>query len=213
MVDIKKLKPAWFEHQTNIPQWIAKGIAQVTAEWAVFERELEELIRLLIDAKIEHGRIIVNWMSAKIRGVAAQHLIQSHILNDRLKPQHLETFTKIAEKIESLQTKRDIVAHGLWGKHEGKWCTLKVRQTRKTPELEPDLKKLARAVLPQRFFVTEKQFLADAEGIASAARAVEDFCRVLSVELAPLQNIPPKYSRRRRDYHPKPKTKVRKAPP
>jgi hypothetical protein len=125
MVNIQKLKPAWHDYRTDIPQWVASGIGQVTAEWAVLERELEELIRLLMDIDPQHGRIIVHWMNAKTRSVTAQHLIQAHILQDKLKPHHLETFIKAAEKIERLQTKRDILAHGVWDIHEGHWCTLK----------------------------------------------------------------------------------------
>jgi len=100
MVNIQKLKPAWHDYRTDIPQWVASGIGQVAAEWAVLERELEELIRLLMDIDPQHGRIIVNWMNAKTRSVTAQHLIQAHILQDKLKPHHLETFMKVAEKID-----------------------------------------------------------------------------------------------------------------
>src|SRR5262245_33423632 len=114
MVDIQKLKPAWHDYRTDIPSWILKGIGQVVAEWAVLERELEELIRLLMDIRIEFGRIAVNWMSASTRAATAQHLIQVRILDDKLERRHLETFTKLAKKIGDLQTKRDILAHGLW---------------------------------------------------------------------------------------------------
>ena len=58
MVDIRKLQPAWFDHRTDIPQWICSGIAYVVAEWAVLERELEELIRILMDGEIQQVRIL-----------------------------------------------------------------------------------------------------------------------------------------------------------
>jgi hypothetical protein len=45
MVNIQKLKPAWHDYRTDIPQWVASGIGQVAAEWAVLERELEEFRR------------------------------------------------------------------------------------------------------------------------------------------------------------------------
>lgn len=67
MVDIQKLKPGWFEHRTDIPGWILSGIGQAAVEWAVLERELEELIRLLMDVGLMDGRIVVNWMNAKTR--------------------------------------------------------------------------------------------------------------------------------------------------
>jgi hypothetical protein len=199
------------QHGTTTEQTyrrVASGIGQVAAEWAVLEREFEELIRLLMDIDPQHARIIVNWMNAKTRSVTAQHLIQAHILQDKLKPHHLETFMKVAEKIEPLQTKRDILAHGVWDIHEGHWCTLKMRQSRKTPQLEPDLKKLGRAVLPQRDLVDRNRFRVDAQEIANAAKAIVSFCMSVQGALAPLRNTPPKYSRRRHDYHPKPTTKA-----
>src|SRR5580704_6665206 len=140
MVDIEKLGPAWFEHRTDLPQWLSSGIGQVAAEWSVLERELEELIRLLMDIDIQHGRVVVNWMDVKTRGMTAQSLIQAHILNDRLKSAHFDTFKKIVGKIDPTQTKRDLLVHGQWGKHKGQWCTLFMRQKRETPELAPDIK-------------------------------------------------------------------------
>src|SRR5437016_6330773 len=116
-VDIQKLNPEWFDHTTKIPRWVLVGIAQVSAEWAVLERELEELIRLLMDIDIQHGRIVVNWMNVKTRSATAQHLIQAHIIQGKLKSDHLTTYMKVAKKLDALQTKRDILAHGLWGKY------------------------------------------------------------------------------------------------
>jgi hypothetical protein len=201
MVDIQKLKPSWHDHRTDIPRWLLAGIGQVASEWAVCERELEELIRLLMDVRIEFGRIIVNWMNAKTRVATAQHLIQLHILDGKLKKKdHLEVFTKIAEKIESLQTKRDILAHGTWDEYQGVWCTLKMRQSRKTPQLEPDLDKLGRAVLPQRDPITRERLKTDAKEIADVTKRVVAFCSTLETALAPLQNKSPEYTRRRRGY-------------
>jgi hypothetical protein len=55
MVDIRKLTPAWHDYRTDIPQWLSSGIGQVAVEWAVLERELEELIRLLMDIDLSTG--------------------------------------------------------------------------------------------------------------------------------------------------------------
>lgn len=54
----KKLKDGWFDHRTDLPQWLSIGIGQVIVEWAVLERELEEVVRLLMDADIAVGRIV-----------------------------------------------------------------------------------------------------------------------------------------------------------
>ncbi len=203
MVDIQKMNPGWFDHRTDIPQWIASGIGQVCAEWAVLERELEELIRLLMDIDIKDARIICNWMNAKTRVATIQSIIQARIIDDKLKTPRLEKFTKLAEKIEhKLQPKRDILAHGLWGKHKGKWCTLKMRQSRKTPQLEPDLKKLSRAVLPQREIVNRAAFRGTAREIQATTSEIEAFCDAVAIELAPLRNTRPQYTRRKRSYRP-----------
>jgi hypothetical protein len=71
MPDLTKLNLGWFDHRTDVPSWVALGIGQINVEWSVLERELEELIRLLMDIDIQPGRIIVNWMNAKTRGTTA----------------------------------------------------------------------------------------------------------------------------------------------
>jgi len=76
----KKLKTVWFDHRTDLPQWISVGIGQAVAEWAVLERELEEVIRILLDDEIEQVRILVNTMSVRARDATIKHLVESHIL-------------------------------------------------------------------------------------------------------------------------------------
>ena len=56
---------AWFDHRTDIPQWAKNGVAQIIIEWSVLERELEELIRLLMDTDIQHVRILTARMNAR----------------------------------------------------------------------------------------------------------------------------------------------------
>jgi hypothetical protein len=55
---MKKLPWSWFDHRTDLPRWLLAGIGQIVVEWAVLERELEELIRVLMDADIRLGRIM-----------------------------------------------------------------------------------------------------------------------------------------------------------
>ena len=74
------------------------------------------------------------------------------------------------------------------------------RQSRTTPELEPDLGKLNRAVLPQRYVVTRDKLQKDALEIAKATEAIVAFCSILQTELMPLAIDPPRYKRRRRKY-------------
>jgi hypothetical protein len=47
----------WFDHRTDLPQWITSRIAQIVVEWSVLERELEELIQMLVNTDIGFSRI------------------------------------------------------------------------------------------------------------------------------------------------------------
>jgi len=112
MVDIRKLQPAWFDHRTDIPQWICSGIAYVVAEWAVLERELEELIRILMDGKIQQVRILVNNMNVRTRVQTAANLIQALMVLKKLKRRDRTRLNNLGKKIETAQNKRDMLAHG-----------------------------------------------------------------------------------------------------
>jgi hypothetical protein len=202
MIKLEKLQLAWFDHRTDFPRWIASGIGQVVAEWSVLERELEELIRLLMDADIQTVRIVTNRMNARTRISTATNLIKARILQRKLKKQDRTRFVKLGKTIQDkLQSRRDMLAHGLWTKYQSSWCVMKLRQSRATPQLMPTLKTLSRAVLPQREVITRNSLRIIARDIAAACRRVVIFCGRVERALSPLQHTPPKYSRRRRDYH------------
>src|SRR5262245_61796492 len=154
MVDIRKLQPAWFDHRTDIPQWICSGIAYAVVEWAVLERELEELIRILMDGEIQQVRILVNNMNVQRRVQTAADLIQALMVSKKLRRRDRTRLINLRKKIEAAQNKRDMLAHGLWSKHNGEWHVLRLRQSRPTPELRPSIEHLSRAVLPQRELIT-----------------------------------------------------------
>src|SRR5215813_4947900 len=197
MVDIRKLQPAWFDHRTDIPQWICSGIAYAVAEWAVLQRELEELIRILMDGEIQQVRILVNNMNVQTRVQTAANLIQALMVLKKLKRR--DRTRLLGKKIETAQNKRDMLAHGLWSKHEGKWHVLRLRQSRPTPQLRRSSEQLSRAVLPQRELITPEKLNSIAREIVSVARRIEVFCRYLLRSLTSLRNTPPQYTRRRRD--------------
>jgi hypothetical protein len=207
MVDIRKLQPEWFDHRTDIPQWICNGIAHAAAEWAVLERETEELIRILLDGELQQTRILVNSMNVRTRLNTALDLIQAHIIQKKLGKRHRTRLSSLRKKVEEVQTKRDMLAHGLWSKYQGKWHVLRMRQSRPTPQLRPTMENLSRAVIPQRELITQQKLTAIALDIVLAAKRVQIFCAYLSRVLAPLQNTPPQYSRRRRNYR-RPKKKA-----
>jgi len=207
----KKLKTVWFDHRTDLPQWISVGIGQAVAEWAVLERELEEVIRILLDDEIEQVRILVNTMNVRARDATIKHLVESHLLYGKLKRGDLWRFNRLSKKIERYQTNRDMLAHGLWCKFGKSWFVLQVRQTRVVPELRPTLKNLSRATLPQRQKITRAKLRSICRQIVALAKRLEKYGKRVERALAtfaPLRSTPPKYTRRRHDYRPEPRRKA-----
>ena len=199
---MKKLAWSWFDHRTDVPDWVASGIGRVVIEWSVLERELEELIQLLLDEDIQPARILTNKMNARTRVFTATNLLQAHIYNDKVPATKLKALIKIGKHIEALgTTKRDILAHGLWSKINGRWHVLKWRQSRKTPELMPDLERLSRAVIPQREAMTKAKLESIAKEILATANDVQTFRESLEGALSPSRYTRQQYSRRRYGYH------------
>jgi len=124
-----------FDHRTDLPKWILSGIGQIVAEWAVLERELAELVRMLMDVDIQIGRIATHTMNSKTRIAVANNLIEARVHDGKLHRSLFDEFAKLGSHInEKLQWKRDMVAHGLWEKAEGKWWVMRLRARRPTPK-------------------------------------------------------------------------------
>jgi hypothetical protein len=198
---LKRLKLGWHDYRTDIPEWIASGIGQTAAEWAVIERELEEVIRLLMDADIQIARIAANRMNARTRIITIKSLLESHVLNGTLKKRDRARFVNLTKKVQDYQTKRDMLAHGLWDKQRGSWYVLQTRQSREMPQLRPSLESLSRAVLPQPHKITRAWLRSACRQNQTLAKRLVTYCKHLERALAPLRNITPQYTRRRRDYH------------
>jgi hypothetical protein len=190
----------WFDHQTDVPQWVAAGIGRATIEWAVVERELEELINLLLDVDIQISRIMVNRMNARNRIDAVRNLIQGHVLAKTLPAAKLTEFNKLSTAASAAQGKRDILAHGLWSKHNNEWWVLKLRQARNTPHYAPDLPKLSRAVLPQREQINAGKLRSIAKEIVGVATGVQMYRENLESALAPSRYNRLPYTRKRHTY-------------
>jgi hypothetical protein len=199
---MKELPVSWFDHRTDLPQWITSRIAQIVVEWSVLERELEELIQMLMNTDIGFSRIMTNRMNARTRIAAALSLIEWYVFHKRIDASFLKESEKIGARINNeTQNRRDIVAHGLWSRTKEKWWVLKLRGQRPTPELKPEPKKLSRAFLPQREAVTREKLNTTIQKIVSDARAIEDFCKRIhrARPAEQFQYAPPKYTRRRRE--------------
>jgi hypothetical protein len=207
---LKKPDWVWFDPRTDLPQWLLSGIGQVIVEWAWLERELEEVIRILMDADIRLARIINKGMSAKTRVLVARNLLQARIYEQQLPPDMLTDFVSLGNRITvTTQNNRDMLAHGLWDRRNGKWRVLRVSATRATPQLRPELARLARAVLPSSEPITRTKLASYIGEIIGDANAVEAFGQRLVVELPPSQHKRPQYSRRRQ---PRRKARTRPGP-
>jgi hypothetical protein len=197
---MKHLAWSWFDHRTDVPQWLASGIGRVVIEWSVLERELEEFIQLLLDADIQSVRILTNKMNARTRVFTATNLMQAHVYNNKLPAAKLKEFIGLGKHIESLEMKRDVLAHGLWNRIKKKWYVLRLRQSRKTPDLSPDLQSLSRAVIPQREMINGTMLRTIAKEIIAAATKTQNFRESLEPALSPSRYTRQQYSRRRYDY-------------
>jgi len=197
---VKRLPWRWHDYRTDLPKWLTSDIGKIIVAWSVFERELEELIRLLMDVDIMIGRVTSKRLNAKSRFQVAVNLVQGLVYYDRLKPGMLKELITFRRKIfEPLESKRDMLAHGLWDRDKGKWCVLWLAESRETPTLAPELMSLSRAVLPQIVRLTHADLREIERQIAEATKSLVGLCERFGSALAPLQHKPPKYTRRRRN--------------
>jgi hypothetical protein len=197
---MNEIKTVWFDHRTDLPTWITSRIGQIVVEWSVLERELEELIQMLVNTDIGFTRIMVNRLNVRNRVSAAHSLIEWYVFHKRIRGSFLEQFNKIGSRVNKTQNRRDIVAHGLWGFKKEGWWVLKQRGQRQTPQLEPELKRLSRAFIPQRELMTRRKLDKTIKEIISDARAIQKFCKRV-FRARPNEQFkyePPKYTRRRR---------------
>src|SRR5262249_7111858 len=84
----KKVKTYWFDPRTDLPQWIATGIGQTVAEWSLLERELEEIIRILMNGETQQTRILTHRMNVRTREITIKAFIDAHILRRTLQKRH-----------------------------------------------------------------------------------------------------------------------------
>jgi hypothetical protein len=102
-----RLKTFWFDFRTDLPQWISVGIGQAAAEWSVVEREMEELIRILVNGETQQTRILTYRINAKTRNLILKELIESHILHGTIPAKCLKQFLAISKATDPIQDQRD----------------------------------------------------------------------------------------------------------
>jgi hypothetical protein len=190
----------WFDHRTDLPQWLSIGIGQLIAEWSMLDKELEELIRILIDGDFQQTRILLFKVSGRTRIPIIKALIESHVLGGRLKSSEKSKFNKIQKRILAELNNRNLIAHGLFTKRGKSWKVLQTRDSRAIPELQPHIDQLARAVLPQSIKVTRVTLTACCRRTVSIAKQVEAMSKRFERKLGSSRDRPPSYTRRRPDY-------------
>jgi hypothetical protein len=147
---MKKMPWRWFDYRTDLPQRLISRIGQIAVEWSVVERELDQLIQLLTDTEIAIARIATARMNARTRADVIAYLLEWYIYESRLQPSFLRRYNALRTRLTmKTQNQRDMVAHGLWAKFDGKWHVLRLAGKRAVPNLRPDLESLSRAGLPQ----------------------------------------------------------------
>lgn len=192
----------WFDHRTDLPQWLSMSIGQSIAEWSMLDKELEELIRILIDGDFEQTRILLFKVPGQTRIPIIKSLIESHVLRGHLKRSDKWKFSKIQKRIRDELNHRNLIAHGLFTKRGKSWKVLQTRDSRAIPELQPHIDKLSRAVLPQSIKVTRATLSAYCRRTVRIAKQVEAMSKRFERELDSSRDRPPPYTRRRLNYRP-----------
>lgn len=190
----------WFDHRTDLPQWLSSGIAQTVVEWAVLEKELEIIIRILTDGEVEHTRILLFKTNARTRISIIKSLIESQILRRRLRRSDKVKFGKIAKQIGDVANHRNLVAHSVWTKRRNSWRALQTRDSRAIPELKPTLESLSRATLPQAIKITRAKIRSYCAQTVKVSRRLEAIGNRFERALGPLRHTAPQYSRLRPNY-------------
>jgi hypothetical protein len=195
---MKNLSWSWFDHRADLPRWLTSGIGQIAVEWSILERELGELIRLLMDVDVGKARIVTTGMNARTRLAVAKNYVQERVYHKSLDVKFFNDLADFSNKItNTLEPDRNMVVHGLWDSRKGRWYVLRQSGARPTPTLQPTIKKLFRPVLPQREPMTAEKLNEMARDIAAATAEIVAFCARLEGALAPLIHKPPQYTRRR----------------
>jgi hypothetical protein len=144
---------SWFKarHPRNIPAGYHKPIGQLIVRWNFTELYLQSIIWHIWGIRDPKVARLLTWdLSAISKVELFQHLVPRWITD----PANQAELTSIAKEVESLRTKRNRVAHGIWGYKPGERKKLRLfqikRETRILPKAEllsiADLKLWADAI-------------------------------------------------------------------
>jgi hypothetical protein len=140
--------PMWINKRSDIPNWIAVGIGRIAAEWSYIEWQFEEIIRLLLQVDITRGRLITFGMKTRTRAELIAPLARTMPETRSL----ANTALRIGAHAGELQSERDRLAHGLFGKIGRDWYVIKMKGSRPYQG-----KPLPRSELPEREKITQNK--------------------------------------------------------
>lgn len=181
----------WVEHRTDLPDWLALGVGRIAIEFSDLEWQLEETIRVLLTTGIKFGRIMTTGMSFRSRLATARSLVQAYVFDGVMTSLHLDQFSLMHTQAENCEKGRNILMHGIWGFTKNQWIVLRSNSTRDGPQLDPEIKKMTRAVLPQSEVIDEK-YLADLLAqIRSVRVGLKNFRASATAVLPPSSHKPP----------------------
>jgi hypothetical protein len=138
-------------HPRNIPAGYHKPIGQLIVRWNFTELYLQSIVWHIGGIRDPKVARLLTWdLSAISKVELFQHLVPCWITD----PANQAELTSIAKEVESLRTKRNRVAHGIWGYKPGERKKLRLfqikRETRILPKAEllsvADLKLWADAI-------------------------------------------------------------------
>lgn len=195
----------WVDYRTDIPIWLATEIGRVAVEWSRLEAHFEELIRLLLQVEIHYGRMVTIGMTLRSRIRTAASLAHGHYLHATLTARTRDEIIKIGSKISgSLDSDRNKLVHGLWGRLDGEWSLVRMTGTRSVPPVG----NLPRPVLPQRETITRSKAREIRDTIKKFNKRMTSLCEKVEAELPP---SPHKSRRQLRQIHPS-RARKRKGP-
>src|SRR5215472_4043783 len=164
----------WLDPRSDMPAWLYSGIGHVAAEWSCLEWELEETIRVLLEADVKRARIMTIGMNTRSRLACIQNLMQMHkaVVGD---------YKKLRNRIEHhIESDRNKVVHALWGKIGTTWYIIRTSGNR--GDGDP---KLSRAVLPERIPISARSLSEIASQTRKAAQEIVAIRAQIASVLAP----------------------------
>ena len=145
----------------NLPARLAREVGRIIASWAYFEHCVQEMNWQVLGIDAAAGRIAV-----REPGVADRLDMLSSLINLRGGIWDVDLYKSILARSRILKTKRDMLAHGIWGyvEHANEWHVQLARGS--WPKNRSDLMKGSRKVIPE-------SVLMDVEKLRQAAAEIE----------------------------------------